>query len=79
MYHALALLFIGLAVKIYHNKWIVRGGWFFIAGVILFSGSLYILSLTGIKWMGAFTPFGGLSFLGGWFCLVMGALKETRK
>lgn len=43
----------------------------FVAGIVLFSGSLYLLALTNVKWLGAVTPLGGLCFLGGWFCLVL--------
>jgi len=43
----------------------------FVAGIVLFSGSLYLLALTNIKWLGAITPLGGLCFLAGWFCLVI--------
>jgi uncharacterized membrane protein YgdD (TMEM256/DUF423 family) len=51
------------------------GGWLFVAGTLLFSGSLYVLSLTGEKWLGAVTPVGGLALLGGWLCLAWGAWK----
>ena len=44
-------------------------GWFFLAGIVIFSGSLYALSLTGQRWLGAITPIGGLAFLAGWLCL----------
>ena len=43
----------------------------FVAGIVLFSGSLYLLALTNVKWLGAITPLGGLCFLAGWFCLVI--------
>lgn len=43
---------------------------FFVAGIVLFSGSLYLLALTNVKWLGAITPLGGLCFLAGWFCLL---------
>ena len=62
MYHAFALLAAAWA----HTKWpgkiLTVGGWLFIAGTVLFSGSLYALSLSGIRWLGAITPFGGLAF-----------------
>ncbi len=48
------------------SKLLVWAGWLMVAGVVLFSGSLYILSLTGIRWLGAITPFGGLAFLVAW-------------
>ena len=45
-------------------------GWLFVSGTVIFSGSLYALSLSGVRWLGAITPLGGLAFLGGWACLV---------
>jgi uncharacterized membrane protein YgdD (TMEM256/DUF423 family) len=51
------------------------GGWLFVAGTLLFSGSLYVLSLTGEKWLGAVTPVGGLALLGGWLCLAWAVCK----
>ncbi len=69
MYHALALLAVAWA----HTRWrstvLTAGGWLFVAGTIIFSGSLYLLSLTGARWLGAITPLGGLAFMAGWLCL----------
>ena len=45
-------------------------GWLFVAGIVVFSGSLYVLAFTGVRWLGAITPLGGLCFLGGWALLV---------
>ena len=50
-------------------------GWLFIAGIVIFSGSLYLLVLSGQKWLGAVTPLGGLAFLAGWLCLAWGSLR----
>ncbi|MEZ4669548.1 MAG: DUF423 domain-containing protein [Anaerolineae bacterium] len=50
-------------------------GWLFLLGIILFSGSLYVMALTGKRWLGAITPLGGLAFLAGWACLALGALQ----
>lgn len=73
MYHALALLAVGWA----HTRWpgtvLSAGGWLFVAGTVIFSGSLYALSLTGVRWLGAITPLGGLAFMAGWLCLVWAA------
>jgi len=71
MYHALALL----AVAWMLGRWPARAGWLFLAGTVLFSGSLYLLALTGIRWLGAITPLGGLAFLAGWICLALGATR----
>jgi len=74
--HALALLIIGLLLRSgLDTVAIRRAGWFFVAGILLFSGSLYLLALTGIRYMGAITPFGGVSFLLGWGCLAWSVLR----
>ncbi len=68
--HGLALLAVGWVATLKPNEGLVRtSGWFFVLGIVLFSGSLYLLSLTGIKRFGMITPLGGLSFLIGWLCL----------
>jgi uncharacterized membrane protein YgdD (TMEM256/DUF423 family) len=69
MYHALALLVVAWAYSRWPGAALVAGGWLFVAGILFFSGSLYLLSLTGVRWLGAITPFGGLAFLAGWACL----------
>ena len=74
MYHALALLFIALGLARV-DGWVMRGaGWLFIAGIVLFSGSLYILALSGVRGLGAVTPIGGLAFLVGWALLAYAAI-----
>jgi uncharacterized membrane protein YgdD (TMEM256/DUF423 family) len=75
MFHALALLAVGLAQARWPGAVLAAGGWLFVAGTLLFSGSLYALSLTGEKWLGAVAPAGGLAFLAGWLCLAWGAWK----
>ena len=50
-------------------------GWLFLLGIVLFSGSLYVLAFTGVKWLGAITPLGGLAFIAGWACLVAAGWK----
>jgi len=76
MYHSLALLAVALLLKFYpDSKYFNASGWLFVAGIIIFSGSLYALSLTGIRTLGAITPIGGLCFLGGWICILIGAWK----
>lgn len=76
MYHALALLGVGLLSQQFPGAGIVRSsGWLFLAGIVLFSGSLYILALSGVRWLGAITPLGGVAFLAGWACLCWFALN----
>lgn len=76
MFHAIALVAVGLAVPRYASSDLVlASGWLFIVGTILFSGSLYILALTGKRWLGAITPLGGLALISGWLCLALGALR----
>jgi uncharacterized membrane protein YgdD (TMEM256/DUF423 family) len=69
MYHALALLAVAWAVGRWPSPLTVWAGWLFVAGTVLFSGSLYALALTGVRWLGAITPLGGVAFLVGWLCL----------
>ncbi len=69
-YHSLALLAVGLlALSQPQTVLLKSSGWLFFIGILIFSGSLYILSITGIRWLGAVTPLGGLAFIGGWACL----------
>ncbi len=77
MYHALALIFIALLLERFPNGStpLIMAGYAFIAGIVLFSGSLYALSLSGIKILGAVTPLGGVAFITGWICLVIAALN----
>jgi len=76
--HALALLALGLAAEIRpEGSWAIPT-WLFIAGTVLFSGSLYILALTGIRWLGAVTPLGGLCFLAGWLAAAMIGWRRFR-
>lgn len=75
MYHALALLIVALLLSHAEaaQSILVAAGVAFIAGVVIFSGSLYTLSLTNIKWLGAITPLGGVAFIVGWSCLAVAA------
>ena len=75
MYHALGLLAVGWACTKWPGAWTNASGWLFIAGTVIFSGTLYALALTGVRWLGAITPAGGLAFLAGWLCLAWGAYK----
>lgn len=78
MYHALALLAVGLLAERRPSRLLVWSGALFLAGTLLFSGSLYALSLSGVRWLGAITPFGGVAFLAGWGCLAAAALRLPR-
>ncbi len=75
IYHALALLAVAWALSRWPRAEITVAGWLFIAGTIIFSGSLYLLSLTGVRWIGAITPIGGVAFLLGWLSLVWGVWR----
>ncbi len=70
-YHALALILVGVLSKEFTSSLLNNAGWAFIIGILIFSGSLFILCFTGIKMMGAITPIGGVAFLVGWFLLLM--------
>ena len=76
MYHALALFAVAFAA----SQWPQSGlptiaGWLFVAGTILFSGSLYLLTITGVRWLGAITPIGGLALIAGWVLLALVAWR----
>ena len=75
MYHALALILVALLLNSQENKPItmVGAGYAFIIGILIFSGSLYALSLTGIKWLGAIAPIGGAALIIGWLSLAIAA------
>ena len=75
MYHALALIACAWAIGKWPGTLVSSAGWLFVAGTIVFSGSLYALSLTGVRWLGALTPIGGLAFVAGWLCLAVAAMR----
>jgi uncharacterized membrane protein YgdD (TMEM256/DUF423 family) len=77
MYHALALCVVAMLDEpSYRKSSLAAVGWLFVAGVILFSGSLYILSVSGIRWVGAFTPLGGAAWIAGWILLAWTAARS---
>lgn len=78
MYHALALLCVGWVENGAAAAWARRAGRLFVTGILLFSGSLYFLSFSGIRWVGALTPLGGLAFIGGWISLAMACAADRR-
>jgi uncharacterized membrane protein YgdD (TMEM256/DUF423 family) len=72
MYHALALFGVGVLTLHFPSNALLRtSGFLFLAGIVIFSGSLYALSLSGIRWLGAITPIGGVMFLAGWALLAL--------
>jgi uncharacterized membrane protein YgdD (TMEM256/DUF423 family) len=75
MYHALAMLAVAWAYARWEAPLIQVAGWLFVAGIVIFSGSLYALVLTGQRWLGAVTPIGGLALLAGWVLLAWAAFR----
>ena len=75
MYHALALLVAAWATTRWPGPLTAAAGWLFVLGTLIFSGSLYALSLSGLRWLGAITPLGGVAFIGGWLCLALAAWR----
>lgn len=73
--HALALLLVGLLAQSGPSQGLRLAGWAFATGILLFSGSLYLLALTDARWLGAITPFGGTAFLIGWAALAWHARR----
>ena len=78
MYHALGMIAVGLAGLVLDRPEMARAGWCFVAGVLLFCGSLYCVSLLGIRWMGAVTPVGGVAFITGWILFGWSAWRGPR-
>jgi uncharacterized membrane protein YgdD (TMEM256/DUF423 family) len=75
-WHALGLVLVGLlAIHLPGSGALRAAGWLMAAGILVFSGSLYALALSGVRWLGAITPFGGLAFLAAWACLAWAALR----
>jgi uncharacterized membrane protein YgdD (TMEM256/DUF423 family) len=72
MYHALGLLAVAWAIARWPSSSLTAAGLLFIAGTVLFSGSLYLLAITGQRWLGAVTPLGGVAFIAGWLALAWG-------
>jgi uncharacterized membrane protein YgdD (TMEM256/DUF423 family) len=77
MYHALALLLTARLLARRTSLLLPAAGWLFSAGIVLFSGSLYVLALTGQRWIGMLTPLGGVALLAGWACLAAGSLRPA--
>jgi uncharacterized membrane protein YgdD (TMEM256/DUF423 family) len=75
--HALALLATGVACLLFDSRSLRAAGALFAVGILLFSGSLYLLAVTGIRWLGVVTPFGGAALLAGWLLLAIGLWRGT--
>lgn len=84
-YHTFALFLIAILFQSFPGKLVSAAGWLFLIGILLFSGSLYALTAlkatntVGLKGIGIITPFGGLFFIAGWMCLLIGILTDTNK
>ena len=77
MIHALALLAVAFASTRWPGPLVQASGWLFVLGIALFCGSLYAITFTGIRTLGAITPIGGLCFISGWICLGLAALRSS--
>jgi len=75
MFHAMALFAVGLLQHLVKDSSFSLAGWGFFVGILLFSGSLYLLAITGMKWLGAITPIGGVAFLFGWIWFSISIIK----
>ena len=77
-YHALGLLLVGvIATQLPESALLRSSGWLMQAGIVLFSGSLYVLAISGVRWLGAITPIGGLAFLTAWLLLAMAVWRSA--
>ncbi|MFW9872812.1 MAG: DUF423 domain-containing protein [Candidatus Thorarchaeota archaeon] len=76
MYHSLALLIVGILSSQSPKRALDIAGWFFLGGIIIFSGSLYLIVFTGIQWIEWITPIGGFAFVFGWISIVYSSLKS---
>jgi uncharacterized membrane protein YgdD (TMEM256/DUF423 family) len=77
IYHALALLAVAWAIARWPGRAAVASGWCFVGGTVIFSGSLYLLALTGVRGFGAITPLGGVLFLAGWLLLALATWRSA--
>lgn len=76
-YHSLALFASGYAVRRWPNTvFPIISGWLFVTGILVFSGSLYLLALLDLRWLGAVTPLGGIAFISGWICMAVSIYRS---
>lgn len=76
--HAVALLIVGMLAKQFGGGTVVTAGWLLLAGMTIFSGSLYLLVLSGQRWLGAVTPFGGTALILGWLALAWALFRQVK-
>jgi uncharacterized membrane protein YgdD (TMEM256/DUF423 family) len=76
MFHTIIILLVGILNKSHPELLLSLSGWSFLIGIIIFSGSLYALSITGLKWLGAITPIGGIFFLLGWLLFFINIISR---
>jgi uncharacterized membrane protein YgdD (TMEM256/DUF423 family) len=76
--HTLALLAVGLLAQTHPGRFLQIAGWLFLCGILLFSGSLYVMALSDLRLLGMITPLGGTAFIGGWFALLLAAWRLPR-
>lgn len=74
-YHSLGLFAVGWLAETHPSQWVTGAGLAFVLGVLVFSGSLYILAISGVRWWGAITPLGGFAFLVGWLLLAIASFR----
>lgn len=77
LFHALGLLAVAWAASRWPGSYVSIAGYLFVAGIFIFSGSLYVLAITGIRWLGAITPIGGVCLIVGWGLLAVGVLRAS--
>jgi uncharacterized membrane protein YgdD (TMEM256/DUF423 family) len=77
MYHALALIIVGVVAARWPAPLLTAAGWLFIAGILIFGGTVYALALGAPRWLGAVTPIGGLAFIIGWIVLALAVVRST--
>jgi uncharacterized membrane protein YgdD (TMEM256/DUF423 family) len=78
VWHALALVAVGIAADRAPSRWLTAAGWLYTIGCLLFSGSLFLLATMEWRWLGPVTPIGGTAFLAGWACLAAWAFTAER-